>query len=238
MFGSGSSFNFLAVWAGVIALVSMSSASAFASEKPEIFVQKGHSGEVKYLALSPDEELLLSISDWKGEEFISPAVRLWDVKSKRIFKDIKVKEKVMFFLDYQAGFSSDGRFVYFWGDDKQIFIYNIREDTYRKFDLTKYFSDSQLNRASGDFSVDISDKSITIHLQPDDTDDDDVEVVKIVDAGSGKLVTEVKNKNQSMVRQKKKALRGRGISPLEVILSRDGSQFYSLEKEQETMTSS
>jgi hypothetical protein len=209
---------------------------AFAAEKPEIFAQKGHNGKIRYLALSPNEDLLLSIADQKIETNMESAVKLWDVKSKRILKDIKVKEKITFFIYYQAGFSSDGIFVYFWDDNQDIFIYNIKEDTYRKYDLKKYFSSQQLFHFDRSIvSADISDNIITIRQQSqdhsvadNDYDDRDVEVVKKIDANSGKLISELKNKTRSIVRPKKGTLFKKGISPNEIVFSKDRSNFYTV----------
>jgi NAD-dependent SIR2 family protein deacetylase len=85
-------FRFLVFCFGLFTVLFASLAVASAAEKPEIFAQKGHSGKLRYLSLSPKEDLLLSIADWKIETDMESAVKLWDVKSKRILKDIKVKE--------------------------------------------------------------------------------------------------------------------------------------------------
>lgn len=53
-------FRFLSVWPGVIAVLSIGSLFAFASEKPEIFVQLGHSSPVHSIAVSPDGRYALS----------------------------------------------------------------------------------------------------------------------------------------------------------------------------------
>lgn len=69
-------FCYLVVCLGIVDIPSISSASAFASEKPEIFVQMGHTHNVTSVAFSPDGKYALSGS-------IDKTMKLWDVVTGR-----------------------------------------------------------------------------------------------------------------------------------------------------------
>ena len=76
MFRFKSLLRSLAVWLGIVAILSINSAAAFASEKPEIFVQMGHTHNVTSVAFSPDGKYALSGS-------IDKTIKLWDVATGR-----------------------------------------------------------------------------------------------------------------------------------------------------------
>ncbi|MFA5182648.1 MAG: caspase family protein [Syntrophales bacterium] len=61
----------LSVCLGIVFILSISSAFAFAVDRPEIFVQMGHSGSVTAVALSPDGKYVLT-ADVDGN------IKLWD----------------------------------------------------------------------------------------------------------------------------------------------------------------
>jgi tetratricopeptide (TPR) repeat protein len=86
-------FRFLAVCFGIIAILSISSASTFASEKlapagskqgPEIFVQLAHQRVISTLAISPDGKYLASADTNVGGKNI----KIWDMLSGREFRTI------------------------------------------------------------------------------------------------------------------------------------------------------
>lgn len=77
--------RFLAVW--VIAISSISSTPAFATEKPEIFVQMGHIKRVNSVAFSPDGKYALTGS-WDS------TLKLWDIASGREVRTFYGNSKV------------------------------------------------------------------------------------------------------------------------------------------------
>ncbi len=92
--------RFLAVWFGVIAILSVNSASAFASEKPEIFVQLGHSGYINSIVFSPDGRYVLSGGDDK-------VIKLWETATGKEIATLRGHRGSV----TQIIFSSDGKFV-------------------------------------------------------------------------------------------------------------------------------
>jgi WD40 repeat protein len=76
MFRFESLFYSLSICFGIIFILSISPASAFAAEKPEIFVQMGHTHNVTSVAFSPDGKYALSGS-------IDKTIKLWDVATGR-----------------------------------------------------------------------------------------------------------------------------------------------------------
>jgi WD40 repeat protein len=107
-------FRFLAVWFGIIAILSISSASTFASEKlapagskqgPEIFVQLAHKSVISTLAISPDGKYLASADTNVGGKNI----KIWDMLSGREFRTIIVE------------INEGIRYLRFSVDAKQIF---------------------------------------------------------------------------------------------------------------------
>lgn len=84
MFRFKSLLRFLAVWFGIIAILSINSAVAFAAEKPEIFVQLAHKSVISTLAISPDGKYLASADTNVGGKNI----KIWDMPSGREFRTI------------------------------------------------------------------------------------------------------------------------------------------------------
>jgi WD40 repeat protein len=80
-------FRFLAVCFGIIAILSISSASTFASAKPEIFLQLGHESNISTLAISPDGKYLASADD----KLDGKNIKIWDMLSGREFRTIIVE---------------------------------------------------------------------------------------------------------------------------------------------------
>ena len=89
MFGFKSLIRFLAVWLGVIAILSISSAPVFAAEKPEIFVQLGHTSSINVIAISPDNKFILSGSD-------DNSIKLWEAATGRLIRTFKDNEDINF----------------------------------------------------------------------------------------------------------------------------------------------
>jgi WD40 repeat protein len=80
-------FRFLSVWFAIIAILSISLASVFASENPEIFVQLGHESNISTLAISPDGKYLASADN----KIDGKNIKIWDMPSGREFRTIIVK---------------------------------------------------------------------------------------------------------------------------------------------------
>ncbi len=95
----------LSVCLGIIFILSISSASAFASEKPEIFVQLAHKSVISTLAISPDGKYLASADTNVGGKNI----KIWDMLSGREFRTIIVE------------INEGIRYLRFSVDAKQIF---------------------------------------------------------------------------------------------------------------------
>ena len=94
-------FRFLSVWFGIIAMLSISPVSAAASEKPEIFVQLGHSGNVLSVAFSPDGKYLATGS-W------DKTLKLWEVSTGREIRTFRLEQFVGY---HSVKFSPDGRYL-------------------------------------------------------------------------------------------------------------------------------
>ncbi len=111
MFRFKSLIRVLAVWVGVMAILSITPGSASASEKftpagskqgPEIFVQMGHSDNVSSVAFSPDGKYLASGSGDKS-------VKIWDVGTGREIRTLRLEQPV--FGHNSVKFSPEGRYL-------------------------------------------------------------------------------------------------------------------------------
>ena len=100
MFRFKSLFYSLSVCFGIIFITSISSASAFAAEKPEIFLQLGHSGNVQKVEMSRDGKYLLSCSR-------NGNVKLWDVQTGREIRTLQGQGQTTGFVF--AALSPDGQ---------------------------------------------------------------------------------------------------------------------------------
>ena len=105
-------FCFLSVCIGIIFMISISSSSAFAEEKPEIFVQLGHSG-VNSVAFSADGKYALSAGDM--------TVKLWDIG---MWREIRTFTGHAAFVA-SAVFSPDERFLLSCGMDRKIILWDV-----------------------------------------------------------------------------------------------------------------
>lgn len=110
-------FRFLAVWLGVIAILSISSAAAFAAEKPEIFVQLGHTKGVSSIAFSPDGRYVVSGSGGKN------ALKLWDIATGKEIRNFT--GQISSSADSVA-FSPDGRYVVSGSEDNTLKLWDIQ----------------------------------------------------------------------------------------------------------------
>ena len=107
-------FRFLSVWLGVIAILSINSAATFAAEKPEIFVQMGHSSFVKAIVVSPDGRYALSGA---GDNVL----KQWDLATGREMKTFRGH------TDYinAIAISRDGKYAASASRDNTILLWDI-----------------------------------------------------------------------------------------------------------------
>ena len=97
-----------------LAVVLILSNSAWAAEKPEVFVQLGHSNFVETMAFSPDGRFVLS-----GDS--DNILKLWDIytgKEIRTFVGHKGSVK-------SIAFSSNGNYAISGGKDNTIILWDI-----------------------------------------------------------------------------------------------------------------
>ena len=121
MFRFKSLFYSLSVCFGIIFIASISSASAFAADKPEIFLQLGHSGWVQTVDMSRDGKYLLS-GGWGG------AVKLWDVQTGREIRTLlghKFAPSVAFSPDGRHAVSFDSEIIKLWDLQSGHEIYTV-----------------------------------------------------------------------------------------------------------------
>jgi WD40 repeat protein len=138
MFRFKSLLRSLAVWFGVIAILSISLASAFASEKPEIFVQMGHtSSRVNSVAFSPDGKYALSGS-W------DKTIKQWDIASGREVRTFYGTAKVT-----SIAISLSGKYV-ISGD----------EDRGKNLKLWDMASGKRIRTFSGDIEIQDTDNVV------------------------------------------------------------------------------
>jgi WD40 repeat protein len=110
-------FYSLSVCLGIIFILSISSASAFASEKPEIFVQLGHTdfdGVGSKAVLSHTGKYLSSAGS-------SGAIKLWDVETGREIKTLLGHSVNLTSL----AFSHDDRYLLSGSLDKTIKLWDV-----------------------------------------------------------------------------------------------------------------
>lgn len=105
-------FRFLSVWFGIIPILSISPVSA--SEKPEIFVQLGHSGNVSSVAFSPDGKYILSGSDDK-------TLKLWDIETGKEIRTFAGHANSI----TSVAFSPDGRYALSGSWDNTLKLWDI-----------------------------------------------------------------------------------------------------------------
>ncbi|MBI1810960.1 MAG: WD40 repeat domain-containing protein [Nitrospirae bacterium] len=99
-------FRFLSVWFWVIAILSISHVAVSAAEKPEIFVQMGHTKRVNSVAFSPDGKYALSGS-W------DKTLKLWEIASGREVRTFYGTEKVT-----SIAVSPNGKYVISGDEDR------------------------------------------------------------------------------------------------------------------------
>jgi WD40 repeat protein len=79
-------FRFLAVWFGIIAILSISQVAVSASEKPEIFVQLGHRNPIHGLVFSDNGRHIISVG--------LAEVLMWDMSSGRQLKSFSMDDDI------------------------------------------------------------------------------------------------------------------------------------------------
>lgn len=103
----------LRILAAVFAVLVISN-TAMAYEKPEFFVQLGHSDDVNSVAFSPDGWYALSGSNDK-------TLKLWDIATGREIRTFKGHSKMV----YSVAFSPDGRYALSGSWDSTLKLWDI-----------------------------------------------------------------------------------------------------------------
>ena len=89
----------------------------FAQEKPEVFVQTGHTTAVSKLAISENDKYLVSLS--------YPSLKIWDIETAREMRTLKVEGTV-----YNAYFLDDEKFVLMYEKSAEIYtVFGERLET-------------------------------------------------------------------------------------------------------------
>lgn len=112
MFRFKSLLRFLSVWFGIIFILSISPVSA--ADKPEIFVQMGHTDSISTIAFSPDGKYILSGS-------MDKTLKLWDVSTGREIRTFKYTKSI-----YTLAFSPDGKLAVSNGGPGNVLLWDSR----------------------------------------------------------------------------------------------------------------
>jgi WD40 repeat protein len=87
MFSIKSLFYFLSVGLGIIFILAISSVSIFAADKPEIFVQMGHSDSINNVLFTSDGNYLVSGSR-------DGSIKIWEVASGKEIRTLRHSDKI------------------------------------------------------------------------------------------------------------------------------------------------
>jgi WD40 repeat protein len=103
--------------------------SAFAAEKPQIFVQTGHATPVEFLVVDKNERYLVSAEDSMGRKYL----KIWEISSGKEIRTIEIhRVRDVYFTDSE-------KFVVV--SEKSIEIYNIHGEKIEKIDLPTKVND-------------------------------------------------------------------------------------------------
>ncbi|MBI5213353.1 MAG: caspase family protein [Nitrospirae bacterium] len=208
MFRLKSLFRFLAVWLGIIPILSINSAAAFAAEKPEIFVQTGHASPVEFLAVDKYERYLVSVEDAMGGKYL----KIWEISSGKEIRTIKIHYSVRV------------RDVYFTGSEKfavvfekSIEIYNIHGEKIEKIDLPTKVNDKTFITKNREFFYTVN-ASNDVHFY-DIKDGSEIKIPEAEKSSSGLVslgfgfsgVFTYKGETQYVIYDENLKLRSKGI---------------------------
>ncbi|MEE9910520.1 MAG: caspase family protein [Deltaproteobacteria bacterium] len=151
MFASNHLLRSLAIGIGWIALLSILPVGGFAAgnpvsvdgrDKPETFVQIGHTSSINSIDLSPDGKWLLSGSD-------DDSIKLWEAESGRLIRTFKDNENVEF-----AAFLPGGRSFFSLNWKGNVSVWDIRTgEKIREFALSEMSATISSRSASYDGHV-------------------------------------------------------------------------------------
>ncbi|MFH2046522.1 MAG: caspase family protein [Pseudomonadota bacterium] len=113
MFSFKKLFCFLAVLFGIMTILSGSFALVIAADKPEIFVQLGHTSSVNAIEISPDNKYILSGGD-------DNRIKLWENETGRLIRTFNDKEDIKF-----VSFLPGGKSFFSLNDRGNICIWDI-----------------------------------------------------------------------------------------------------------------